>query len=168
MNVQEFQTISAILLKKHYGICLDDTRISDVKFVIQCISQGWQPFEVIAEHAEDTDLVRIDVDGFYGVPSMMAITIEDQEAALTCEVPDKLIGKKEGQMSQTDYQITSREAGIYEVRLLVDGSPCPGRLGLLSGRPGHWEAEWVDGSRVGSFKTLKDGAAALGNYRYRI
>ena len=66
------------------------------------------------------------------------------------------------------YQVTRREAGMYEVRLLVDGTPCPGRIGMLSGRPGHWEAEWVDGSRIGSFRTRLEGAKALENYRYFV
>ena len=71
-------------------------------------------------------------------------------------------------MAISTYRITRREAGMYEVRLLVDGTPCPGRIGMLSGRPGHWEAEWVDGSRIGSFRTRLEGAKALENYRYFV
>ena len=71
-------------------------------------------------------------------------------------------------VATSTYQITRREAGMYEVRLLVDGTPCPGRIGMLSGRPGHWEAEWVDGSRIGSFRTRLEGAKALENYRYFV
>ena len=71
-------------------------------------------------------------------------------------------------MATSTYQFTKREAGMYEVRLVVDGNPCLGRLGLLSGCPGHWEAEWVDGSRVGSFRTRLEAAKSLENYRYRI
>lgn len=71
-------------------------------------------------------------------------------------------------MATSPYQITKREAGMYEIRLLVDGNPCHGRLGLLSGRPGHWEAEWVDGSRVGSFRTRLEAAKALENFRFSV
>ncbi len=81
MNVQNFQTISTVLLKKHYGICLNDTRLCEKEFVKACIRQGWRPFEVIADHADDCDLVRIDEPGFYGMPSHKAITLEDEEAA---------------------------------------------------------------------------------------
>lgn len=66
------------------------------------------------------------------------------------------------------YQFVRREDGVHEVRFVVDGKPCPGYLGLLSGQPGEWEAEWVDGSKLGSFQTPTDAAAALANYRYTI
>ena len=59
---------------------------------------------------------------------------------------------------------TQGEGRMYEARLLVDGKPCPGRLGLLRGCFGHWEAEWVDGSRVGSFRTRLEAAKALENF----
>jgi hypothetical protein len=71
-------------------------------------------------------------------------------------------------MATSTYLFARRGEGMYEVRLLVDGDPCPWRLGILSGRPGHWDAEWVDGSRVGSFRTRLDGAKALENYRYFV
>lgn len=69
---------------------------------------------------------------------------------------------------QDGYRFIPIESGKYEVYLLVDGVQCPGRMGVLTGRPGNWEAEWVDGSRVGTFDTLQDGAKALENYRYHV
>lgn len=70
-------------------------------------------------------------------------------------------------MATSTYRF-SRTSDGTEVQLVVDGKPCPGRLGLLSGRPGQWEAEWVDGSRVGVFKTRLEAAGALSNFRYTI
>ena len=67
-------------------------------------------------------------------------------------------------MATSTYQFTKHEAGMYEVRLLVDGNPCPGRLGLLTGCYGYWKAEWTDGTRVGSFRTRLEAAKALENF----
>lgn len=82
MDVKLFQRISERLLEKHYGLSLSDTHLSDEKIVQECIDQGWRPFQVIAEHAEEADLERIDKQGDYGVPSKAAITAEDEEAVL--------------------------------------------------------------------------------------
>lgn len=71
-------------------------------------------------------------------------------------------------MAHTSYRFERVAPGIYDARLLVNGVPCPGKMGTLTGRSGNWQAEWVDGSRVGTFDTLKDGAAALRNFRYLI
>lgn len=75
---------------------------------------------------------------------------------------------KEESLVKHHYRFTPLEPGKYEAHLLVSGIPCPGRMGVLTGRPGNWQAEWVDGSRVGTFDTLQDGAKALENYRYHI
>lgn len=82
MDVKQFQSISERLLEKHYGLSLNDTHLCDEKIVQECINQGWRPFQVIAEHAEEADLDRIDKQGVYGVPSKAAITAEDEEAVL--------------------------------------------------------------------------------------
>jgi Protein of unknown function (DUF1219). len=82
MSVLDFQKCAAVLLKNHYGLCLNDTHLNDESIVQECINQGWRPFQVIAEHADEADLDRIDKEGFYGVPSKAAITAEDEDAAL--------------------------------------------------------------------------------------
>lgn len=82
MEVNQFQQVSERLLKKHYGLTLNDTHLYDEKIVQECINQGYRPFQVVAEHAEEADLDRIDKEGFYGVPSKAPITAEDEAAAL--------------------------------------------------------------------------------------
>lgn len=92
---------------------------------------------------------------------------EEARARIRARVAARKRGK-EGANFQGDYRFTPLEAGQYEVHLLVNGIPCPGRMGVLTGRPGNWQAEWVDGSRVGTFDTLQDGAKALEEFRYHI
>ncbi len=81
MTVQRFQRIAASLLQRHYGLELGDTHLCDESIVAQCIAQGYRPYQVIAEHAQEADLDRIDVEGFYGVPSKAAITKQDEAVA---------------------------------------------------------------------------------------
>lgn len=82
MSVKCFQAIAAALLKKHYGLELNDTHLHDEEVVAECIKQGYRPYQVVAEHAEEADLYRIDCFGFYGVPSKKAITAADETGAL--------------------------------------------------------------------------------------
>lgn len=67
-------------------------------------------------------------------------------------------------MPETTYKLARKAKGSYEAIKVIDGKECPGSVGTLTGSHGRWEAEWVDGSRVGQFPTLHEGAKALGNY----
>jgi len=80
-SVQQFQQVSAILLKKHYGLELNDTELWDTDIVRQCIEQRLRPYQIIVEHANEADLHRIDQAGFYGVPSQAPITADDEMLA---------------------------------------------------------------------------------------
>lgn len=82
MDVNQFQQVSELLLKKHYGLTLNDTLLHDATIVRECIKQGYRPFQIVAEHAEEADLDRADRRGFYGVPSKAPITAQDEAAAL--------------------------------------------------------------------------------------
>ena len=82
MDIKRFQGIAALLLEKHYGIGLNDTHLWDDRLVAECIRQGYRPYQVVAELAEEADLDRIDCFGFYGVPSKVAITAADETGAL--------------------------------------------------------------------------------------
>lgn len=92
MNVQLFQQIADALLQTHYGLSLDDTHLNKEKIVAECISQGFRPYQVINEHAEECDLARIDKEGFYGVPSKSPITQQDELSALGIVNPIEING----------------------------------------------------------------------------
>lgn len=92
MNVGLFQRIADEMLQKHYGISLDDTYLSDEKIVAGCIGQGFRPYQIINEHAEEADLVRIDIEGFYGVPSHCALSSQDELNALLIVNPIEILG----------------------------------------------------------------------------
>ena len=82
MNVKLFQKVAALLLERHYGLELNDTHLHDEEVVAECIEQGYRPYQVVAEHAENADLDRIDISGCYGVPSQEAITAADEDAVM--------------------------------------------------------------------------------------
>ena len=82
MQTKQFQAIANRLLEKHYGINLADTHLSDESIVAEAIRFGLRPFEVLNEHADDCDLCRIDMDGFYGTPSHKALGRDDEIAAM--------------------------------------------------------------------------------------
>lgn len=84
MNVQRFQEIASVLLTRHYGLSLNDTHLHDEAIVLECIEHGLRPYEVVAEHADEADLDRIDIEGGYGVPSKSAITAADEDNAFQC------------------------------------------------------------------------------------
>lgn len=88
MDTQLFKQIATALLAKHYGLQLNDTDLWDDNVVQACIERGLRPFEVIAEHAEETDLHRIDKEGFYGVPSKALITAADEDSVIR-ELPQE-------------------------------------------------------------------------------
>lgn len=91
MNVQLFQQIADVLLQTHYGLSLDDTYLTEEKIVTGCIGQGLRPYQVINEHAEEADLVRIDIEGFYGVPSHCLISSQDELNALWVANPIEIL-----------------------------------------------------------------------------
>lgn len=82
MSIKRFQEISAALLTKHYGLDLNDTSLTEDDIVAQCIKQGARPYQVVAEHAQEADLYRVDVKGDYGIPSKRAITEADEDAVI--------------------------------------------------------------------------------------
>lgn len=82
MNTKQFQDISAALLKKHYGLSLNDTHLCDDAIVDQCINQGYRPYQVVAEHAAEADIDRIDKSGAWGIPSKAAVTATDEDDAI--------------------------------------------------------------------------------------
>lgn len=81
-TLKRFQVVAAALLKTHYGLELNDTELHDSKVVAQCINQGYRPYQVVAEHAAEADLDRIDKQAGFGVPSKAAITAADEDAAI--------------------------------------------------------------------------------------
>ena len=82
MSVKRFQEIAAALLKKHYGLELNDTHLYDDVIVTECIGLGYRPFQVVAEHAREAGLDRIDKGAGFGVPSKIAITVDDEDAVI--------------------------------------------------------------------------------------
>lgn len=81
-RVSKFQKIVNYLLQKHYGIHLNDTDMCNADTVAHLIERGLQPYQAVAEWADEMDLDRIDKQGFYGVPSKAEITESDERAAI--------------------------------------------------------------------------------------
>ncbi|MCK9987776.1 MAG: hypothetical protein AzoDbin1_04248 [Azoarcus sp.] len=81
MTVHAFQQIAAVLLRRHYGLELNDTNLWDQRIVALLIAQGLRPYQVVNVHATESDLDRIDKSGFYGVPSKEALTEQDEASA---------------------------------------------------------------------------------------
>lgn len=92
MNVQLFQQIAEMLLQTHYGLSLDDTHLTEEKIVAECIGKSFRPYQVVNEHAEESDLVRIDIKGYYGVPSHCALSSQDELNALGIVNPIEING----------------------------------------------------------------------------
>lgn len=82
MDIARFQEISAVLLRKHYGLGLNDTLLWDRVIVASYLQEGTRPFEAVAEHASETDLDRVDVFQLFDLPSQAPITEADEEAAI--------------------------------------------------------------------------------------
>lgn len=82
MNVQLFKKLAGQLLEIHYGLDLNDTRISEDKVVSDFIQQNLRPYQAVNEHAEKTDLDRSDLNGFYGDPSKASLAAQDEYMAL--------------------------------------------------------------------------------------
>lgn len=91
MNVGLFQHVADEMLQKHYGISVDDTHLGEEKIVSECIGQGFRPYQVINEHAEEADLVRIDIERDYGVPSHCSISLHDELNALSIINPIEIL-----------------------------------------------------------------------------
>jgi hypothetical protein len=83
MKVEHFQAIADALLKKHYGIDLGDVfHLENPTTVAGYIAQGVRPYQVVADHADETDLVRIDKTGLYGVHTQTSLTAADEDDAI--------------------------------------------------------------------------------------
>lgn len=81
-RVSRFKRIANALLQKHYGICINDTDMCEDSTVSRFMKAGVSPRQAVVDWADETDLVRIDREGFYGVPSNAPITEEDELAVI--------------------------------------------------------------------------------------
>jgi hypothetical protein len=82
MNAALFKRLTKHLLAKHYGLNPADADLDGDQMISECIQQNIRPYQVVNEHAEETDLDRIDLEGFYGVPSKALLRIADELDAL--------------------------------------------------------------------------------------
>lgn len=80
-EIIEFQQTAEALLQKHYGLTLNDTELHNPKVVYECMQQGYRPFEIVNEHAESAELVRIDSPHIYGLDNSL-LDAEDEDAVL--------------------------------------------------------------------------------------
>lgn len=81
-QAMRFKKIANALLEKHYGIHLNDTDMCEDRTVFLLMENHVPIHEAVAGWAFENDLVRIDKQGFYGVPSKDEITEEDELAAI--------------------------------------------------------------------------------------
>jgi hypothetical protein len=77
-----YQRVCEAMLQTHYGLSLNDTHLCEESSVRECIAAGWEPYEVLSEHAREADLDRLDISGVWGTSSKLALTIDDQQRAL--------------------------------------------------------------------------------------
>ncbi|BFI44377.1 hypothetical protein YKD1_07960 [Yersinia pseudotuberculosis] len=59
-EIREYQTIAACLLKKHFGLTLNDTNLHDDAVVLALIKRGVPAFEAINQLVEKYHLDRTD------------------------------------------------------------------------------------------------------------
>lgn len=80
-KIQEFQQVSALLLRKHYGLGLGDTRLCEAPYVRILIQGSVRPFEYLNEHADDCNLDRVDLRAQWGIPSQAPLTETEEIGA---------------------------------------------------------------------------------------
>lgn len=80
-TVEKFQGVANELLSTHYGIGIDDTFLWDTDIVEEVIAGGFQPFQVVQEHAQEADMDRIDASSWTGQTAYPPLTEQDQAAA---------------------------------------------------------------------------------------
>lgn len=81
MNVALFQALASNMLMIHYGLELNDTELHQDAVVAECIKQGFRPYQVLNEHAEECGLDRIGKEA-YGGFFAGALTSKDEIRAL--------------------------------------------------------------------------------------
>jgi len=80
--VSDFQQVASALLSKHYGLGLNDTLLWDAVLIQQYLESGVRPYEAVSEHAEETDLERIDLPAVYGEYQKCALSADDEQRAI--------------------------------------------------------------------------------------
>lgn len=80
--IAAFKRVAEILLRKGYGLGLEDTGFCEEAYVAACILGGARPFECLNEHAEECGLFRVDLPGTWGEPSKAPLLAEDEDAAI--------------------------------------------------------------------------------------
>ncbi|MES2127133.1 MAG: hypothetical protein V4463_07670 [Pseudomonadota bacterium] len=81
MTAELFKQISAQLLKNCYGLELADIGFDDDARIAMFVRAGLRPYMVVSEEAEDCDLHRIDLVGWWGIPSKAPLTAKDENLA---------------------------------------------------------------------------------------
>jgi hypothetical protein len=99
------------LLERHFGIDVNCTAIHEEN-VQQLIDAQRPAYQVVNEFAQEDDLVRIDVLGFYGVPKFAPITEEDERAVLHELMPIEAEREKFEEKVYRDYFLSNVTNGL--------------------------------------------------------
>lgn len=94
MNVNLFQKIADVLLQSHFGIALNDTHLGSAIVVSSLLTNNIRPFDAVNEHAEECDLVRTDIRGPWGVPTLVLLQRKEEHVALRTVQPSHLYGEE--------------------------------------------------------------------------
>lgn len=79
MNQEVYAQVVDTLFRRHYGISINDTLLSEERYLRECMEHGQKPYEAVNEVANKWDLDRI--DGRYG-ERRRPLTPNDERAAM--------------------------------------------------------------------------------------
>lgn len=84
MTVEMFQKIADVMLRKHFGLSLNDTDLAESDYVEILLGNETRPFEYLNELADDLLLTRIDLIGqsYGGDTPPLAAADEDSATAI--------------------------------------------------------------------------------------
>ncbi|PHM24811.1 TA system toxin CbtA family protein [Xenorhabdus budapestensis] len=68
LRLTVWQVIAGTLLKRHFGLNLDDTVLCEADTVAELMAHGVQPFEAINELVDKYDLTRLNAQSMSSTP----------------------------------------------------------------------------------------------------
>ncbi|WFQ79340.1 TA system toxin CbtA family protein [Xenorhabdus sp. SF857] len=99
LRLTAWQVIAGTLLKRHFGLNLDDTVLCEADTVAELMASGVPPFEAINALVDKYDLTRLNAQDMQGSTPYLGIH-DELRVLFDCGITGTLLSQNNGSLSE--------------------------------------------------------------------
>ncbi|KLU15814.1 MULTISPECIES: TA system toxin CbtA family protein [Xenorhabdus] len=99
LRLTVWQVIAGTLLKRHFGLNLEDTVLYEADTVAELMAHGVQPFEAINALVDKYDLTRLDAQDMQGSTPYLGIH-DELRVLFDCGITETMLSQANGSPSE--------------------------------------------------------------------